>query len=94
MVKEDERPMLTKCPNSKHKIEPLVVQVQLLAFTWRNYLELTAEGAKGEYLAPSNNSAAGRTSSLTLSVVVLEEGKSLISKPGQMGLFSLGRQPV
>ena len=55
MVEEDERPIPTKCPNGKWKIQPLAVQVQLLAFTWQSYLELTGEGAKGKYLAPLNN---------------------------------------
>ena len=35
-------------------------QAQLLAFPWRNYLELSREGVKGEYLAPSNSHRLGQ----------------------------------
>ena len=59
MVEEDERPIPTKSPNGMRKIEPLAIQVQLLAFTWQNCLELIREGAKGEYLAPLNNQCSG-----------------------------------
>ena len=59
MVEEDERPIPIKNPNDTRKIQPLAVLVQLLAFKWKNCLELTGEGAKGEYLAPSNNQCSG-----------------------------------
>ena len=51
---------------------------------------LTGEGAKGESLAPFKKaSALGRMSSLVLPAVILGEGKSLISKPGQEELVSV-----
>jgi len=43
-----------------HKIWPLTVQVQLLAFTGQNCLELTGTGVKGESLAPLNNQYSGQ----------------------------------
>ena len=59
MVEEDECPIPTKSPNGMQKIEPLAIQVQLLAFTWQNFLELIGEGVKGEYLVPLNNQCSG-----------------------------------
>ena len=52
---------------------------------------LTGEGAKGESLVPLKKtaSALGRMSSLALPAVILGEGKSLISKPGQEELVSV-----
>ena len=52
------------------------------------------ERAKGGYIWRVKTSTLGRMSSIVLPAVILEEGKSLISKPGEMGLFSHGRQPI
>ena len=60
MVEEDEHLIPTKSPNGMWKIELLAIQVQLLAFTWQNCLELIGEGAKGKYLAPLNNQCSGQ----------------------------------
>ena len=59
MVEEDKHPIPTKSPNGMQKIEPLAIQVQLLAFTWQNCSELIGEGAEGEYLVPLNNQCSG-----------------------------------
>ena len=51
---------------------------------------LTGEGEKGESLGPLKKaSALGRMSSLALPAVILGEGKSLISKPGQEELVGI-----
>ena len=74
-------------------IKPLVVRFD----SWPSpggTISNQKERAKGGYIWRLKTSAPGKMRSIALPAVILGEGKSLISKPGQMGLFSHGRQPI
>ena len=58
-VEEDEYPKRTKSSISHVEYTVSDSQSQLLAFSWQSCLELTGEGVKDEFLAPSVNQCSG-----------------------------------
>ena len=84
---------LQNIPQGKRKIQPLTVKSN----SWPSRGGTVWNKQENEQKARNwrlQTSAPGRMSSVALPGVILGEGKSLISKPGQTGLLSHGRQPV
>jgi hypothetical protein len=79
----DSEELPTKCSIDKHRKQPLAIKLLSLAFSWRGVFSTNSGVAKGEHLAPQNQTTLGWWSSTAGQGVPSRRRTTLITNPSR-----------